>query len=128
MRELGRRFLLVVAAAIGIQYLTVLFYDPTLAGIGETVWLVLDFVILLALVFAVWFNWGRIRSNPFCLENRFGAYLTLVTGLLFLWNLIAWIWVPEVEPSLALWVIADVLLPVVFIDAVLPGRKTGNGG
>ena len=43
-------YLFVVGVAVPVQFLLTQFYDPTLAGAGATVWMILDPLMVVAMV------------------------------------------------------------------------------
>ena len=121
-------YMLLVAAAVAVNFIITLFYDPVLGDAGLTAWQILDPLMVAGVIMVLMFAFGAKRrrdsdsSNSTIdreyLEANVTFYFSGVLLLALLWNWIASQWV---EPA------GDIGLLWVFIDTTLPFLLASTG-
>ena len=121
IKLLAAVYMILVAAAVAVNFIITLFYDPALEDAGSTAWQILDPLMVAGVVMALLLAFSAKRrrdsdsSNSTIdreyLEANVTFYFSGVLLLALLWNWIASQWV---EPA------GDIGLLWIFIDATLP--------
>ena len=128
IKLLAAVYMLLVAAAVAVNFIITLFYDPALEDAGSTAWQILDplmaagVIMVLMLAFTAKRGRDSDSSNRAIdreyLEANVTFYFSGVLLLALLWNWIASQWV---EPA------GDIGLLWIFIDATLPFLLASTG-
>ena len=121
--------MLLLAAAVGVNFLAAQFYDPMTEDAAATVWRILDpvMVVGLAIVVIVAFLRKRARDAETLdrsvdreyFEANFVFYYSAALFLLLLWN---WFGVEFVDPPNddgLLWLLIDVTLPLLLASTAI---------
>ena len=115
-------FMVLLGAAVAVNFIASLFYDPQLEGAGVTVWRILDpmmvagvFIVLLMANLAkrrldsdrsnTSFDRQYVEAN---VVYYFSAFLLPV----LLWNWISFEWVEPASDMPLLWIFIDVSVPI----------------
>lgn len=116
-------YLRVLAVVVYVQYIGSQFYDPTSEGLAEAVYRIIDPLMVLAMLIAVYFACQRKRavdSGPeggvtreyFEANGTFYLGIALLAGLL--WN---WVGFQFADPATThswLWALIDITAPLLF--------------
>lgn len=123
MRLIFWVYLRVLAVVVYVQYIGSQFYDPTSEGLAEAVYRIIDPLMVLAMLIAVYFAYQRKRavdSGPESSVTReyleangtFYLGIALLAGLL--WN---WVGFQFADPATThswLWALIDITAPLLF--------------
>ena len=128
IKLLAAVYMLLVAAAVAVNFIIALFYDPALEDAGATAWQILDplmvagVIMVLLLAFSAKRRRDSDSSNSTIdrdyLEANVTFYFSGVLLLALLWNWISSQWV---EPA------GDIGLLWIFIDTTLPFLLASTG-
>ncbi len=116
-------YLRVLAVVVYVQYIGSQFYDPTSEGLAEAVYRIIDPLMVLAMLIAVYFAYQRKRAVDLGPEGgvtreyleangTFYLGIALLAGLL--WN---WVGFQFADPATThswLWALIDITAPLLF--------------
>ena len=123
MKSLFSIYLRVLAVAVYVQFISSQFYDPTGDGAAETIYRILDPLLVLGMIIVVYYAFHRKRTVDAAsdvsvtreyLEANGVLYLGVALFFGLLWN---WIGFQFVDPTNShgwLWTLIDLALPLLF--------------
>ncbi len=123
MKSLFSLFLRVLAVVLYVQFISSQFYDPTGDGAAETIYRILDPLLVLGMIIVVYYAYQRKRAVDATsdvsvtreyLEANGVLYLGVALFFGLLWN---WIGFQFVDPTNShgwLWTLIDLALPLLF--------------
>ena len=123
MKSLFSIYLRVLAVVIYVQFISSQFYDPTGDGFAETIYRILDPLLVLGMIIVVYYAYHRKCAEDTSpddsvtreyLEANGAFYLGIALFSGLLWN---WIGFQFVNPSNShgwLWTLIDIATPIVF--------------
>ena len=129
MNKILGTFLKILAVVVWVQFLAILFYDPAQEGVGFQVWSVLDPLMVIAILIAIWVAF-RSKTEIDSLEDNslskdyFEANIALYGGVALLaallWNWIGSRWAYPLVSFQWLWILIDLTLPLLLFST---GRR-----
>ena len=116
-------YLRVLAVVIYVQFIGSQFYDPTSEGLAESIYRIIDPLMVLGLLIAVYYANQRKRAVDTGLDDgvtreyleangTFYLSIALLVGLL--WNWVGFQFANPVNTYGWLWTVSDVTLPLLF--------------
>ena len=121
VKILAALYLVLVGAAVAINFIVGLFYDPALEGTGATVWRILDPMMVAGVFIVMLLALGAKRRRDAdpdnasidrqYLESNFTYYFSVVLLLVLLWNWISSEWVEPAQDMSLLWIFIDTTVP-----------------
>ena len=116
-------FLRVLAVVVYVQYIGSQFYDPTSEGLAESVYRIIDPLIVLGMLIAVYYANQRKRAVDTASESgvtrdyleangTFYLSIALLVGLL--WNWVGFQFADPVTTHSWLWTLIDITAPLLF--------------
>ena len=116
-------YLRVLAVVIYVQFIGSQFYDPTSEGLAESIYRIIDPLMVLGLLIAVYYANQRKRAVDIGLDDgvtreyleangTFYLSIALLVGLL--WNWVGFQFANPVNTYGWLWTVIDVTLPLLF--------------
>ncbi len=123
MKSLFSLFLRVLAVVLYVQFISSQFYDPTGDGAAETIYRILDPLLVLGMIIVVYYAYQRKRAVDATLDVSVTREYLEANGVLYLgvalffgllWN---WIGFQFVDPTNShgwLWTLIDLALPLLF--------------
>ncbi len=116
-------YLRVLAVVVYVQYIGSQFYDPTSEGLAESVYRIIDPLLVLGMLIAVYFAYQRKRSVDTLPESgvtreyleanaTFYLGVALLVGLL--WNWVGFQFADPVTTHSWLWALIDITAPLLF--------------
>ena len=114
-------YLILIAAAVAVQFIAGLFYDPETAGTASTVWTILNPMMVAGLFITMLLALAAKRRRDADSQNRsIGRdyleanvvyYFSIVLLLVLLWNWISTEWVDPPGAISLLWIFVDTTFP-----------------
>ncbi len=110
---------------VWVQFLAILFYDPTQEGAGFQIWSVLDPLMVIAILVTIWVAFRRKTEIDSSAENSlskdyFEANIALYGGIALLaallWNWIGSRWSYPLVSFQWLWILIDLTLPLLLFS------------
>ncbi len=135
MKSLFSICLKVLAVVAYLQYIASQFYDPTGDAAAETVYRILDPLLLLGMIIVVYYAYQRKRSVDASSEEAVtreyleaNAVLYLSVALFFglLWNWIGFQFSKPENNVGWLWAVLDLTLPLLFFASSVQLAKSEN--
>lgn len=129
MNRILGTFLKVLAVVVWVQFLAILFYDPAQEGLGFQIWSVLDPLMVIAILIAIWVAFGMKTEIDSTEDNSlskdyFEANIALYGGIALLaallWNWIGSRWAYPLVSFQWLWILIDLTLPLLLFST---GRR-----
>ena len=123
MKSLFSIYLRVLAVALYVQLISSQFYDPTGDGVAETIYRILDPLLVLGMIIVVYYAYQRKRAVDATSDVSVTREYLEANGVLYvgvalffglLWN---WIGFQFVDPTNShgwLWTLIDLALPLLF--------------
>lgn len=123
MKSLFSIYLRVLAVALYVQFISSQFYDPTGDGVAETIYRILDPLLVLGMIIVVYYAYQRKRAVDATSDVSVTREYLEANGVLYvgvalffglLWN---WIGFQFVDPTNShgwLWTLIDLALPLLF--------------
>ena len=121
VKLLAALYMLLVAAAVAVNFIITLFYDPALEDAGATAWQILDPLMVAGVVMVLLLALGAKRRRDADSENRsidrdyleanVVFYFSVVLLLVLLWNWISSEWVEPAGDMPLLWIFIDTTVP-----------------
>ncbi|MCY4411825.1 MAG: hypothetical protein OXC27_15320 [Caldilineaceae bacterium] len=123
MKSLFSLFLRVLAVVVYVQFISSQFYDPTGDGVAETIYRILDPLLVLGMIIVVYYAYQRKRAVDATSDVSVTREYLEANGVLYvgvalffglLWN---WIGFQFVDPTNShgwLWTLIDLALPLLF--------------
>ena len=123
MKSLFSIYLRVLAVVLYVQYISSQFYDPTGEALAETVYRILDPLLVLGMIIVVYYAYHRKCAEDTSAEDGvtreyleanivFYFGLSLFFGLL--WNWVGFQFSNPANSEGWLWTLIDLLLPILF--------------
>ena len=128
-------YVFLVGVAVPVNFLLTQFYDPTLAGAGATVWMILDPLMVVAMVFVLLVAIARKRQlgsgsadqtiTRDYLETNVILYYSVALLIVLLSNWFGFQFVDPANDQPLLWVLIDVTVPLLAVStAIRMWRRT----
>ena len=128
-------YLFVVGVAVPVQFLLTQFYDPTLAGAGATVWMILDPLMVVAMVVVLLVAIARKRQlgsgsgdqtiTRDYLETNVSLYYSVALLIALLSNWFGFQFVDPANDNPLVWILIDVTVPLLTVStAIRMWRRT----
>jgi len=123
LKSLFSLFLRVLAVVVYVQFISSQFYDPTGDGVAETIYRILDPLLVLGMIIVVYYAYQRKRAVDATSDVSVTREYLEANGVLYvgvalffglLWN---WIGFQFVDPTNShgwLWTLIDLALPLLF--------------
>ena len=116
-------YLRVLAVVVYVQFIGSQFYDPTSEGLAEAVYRIIDPLMVLAMLIAVYFAYQRKRAADIRPESgvtreyleangTFYFSVALLVGLL--WNWVGFQFANPATTHSWLWAVIDITAPLLF--------------
>lgn len=122
LKVLTALYLILIAAAVAVQFIAGLFYDPATEGAADTVWTILNPLMVAGVVIVVLMALNAKRHRDADSDNRsidrdyleanVVFYFSIVLLLVLLWNWISTEWVDPPGAISLLWIFVDTTFPV----------------
>ena len=133
MNQLFGMYLRVLAVVLYVQYIGSQFYDPTAEGLAESIYRILDPLLVLGMIIVVFYAYQRKRAvdaGPDAGVTReyleangiFYFSVAMMAGLLW-----SWVGFQFANPATTygwLWAVIDITLPLLFFAASTQLRKS----
>ena len=135
LRRLVAAYMVLVGVAVPVQFLLTQFYDPTLAGAGATVWMILDPLMVVAMVVVLLVAIARKRQlgsgsadqtiTRDYLETNVILYYSVALLIALLSNWFGFQFVDPANDNPLVWILIDVTVPLLTVStAVRMWRRT----
>lgn len=121
IKSLTALYLILIAAAVAVQFVVGLFYDPATEGTADTVWTILNPLMVAGVVIVLLLGLGAKRRRDADSDNRsidrdyleanVVFYFSIVLLLVLLWNWISTEWVDPPGAMSLLWIFVDTTFP-----------------
>jgi uncharacterized membrane protein YidH (DUF202 family) len=122
LKVLTALYLILIAAAVAVQFIAGLFYDPATEGAADTVWTILNPLMVAGVVIVVLMALNAKRRRDADSDNRsidrdyleanVVFYFSIVLLLVLLWNWISTQWVDPPGAISLLWIFVDTTFPI----------------
>ena len=123
MKSLFSIYLRVLAVVLYVQYISSQFYDPTGEALAETVYRILDPLLVLGMIIVVYYAYQRKHAVDAAsdvgvtreyLEANGVLYLSVALFFGLLWNWVGFQFSNPANSEGWLWAIIDLSLPLLF--------------
>ena len=123
MKSLFSMYLRVLAVVVYVQYISSQFYDPTGDGAAETIYRILDPLLVLGMIVVVYYAYQRKTAVDAASDNSVtreyleanGAfYLSVALFFGLLWSWVGFQFSNPANSEGWLWAIIDLSLPLLF--------------
>lgn len=123
MKSLFSIYLRVLAVVLYVQYIGSQFYDPTGDALADTVYRILDPLLVLAMIIVVYYAYQRKRAVDATsddsvtreyLEANGVLYLSVALFFGLLWNWVGFQFSNPTNSEGWLWAVIDLSLPLLF--------------
>ncbi len=123
MKSLFSIFLRVLAVVLYVQFISSQFYDPTGDGVAETIYRILDPLLVLGMIIVVYYAYQRKRAVDATSDVSVTREYLEANGVLYvgvalffglLWNWIGFQFVDPTNSQGWLWTLIDLALPLLF--------------
>ncbi len=116
-------YLRVLAVVVYVQYIGSQFYDPTSEGLAEAIYRIIDPLMVLGMLIAVYFAYQRKRAvdtgpdnavNREYLEANVTYYISIALLVGLLWNWVGFQFADPLTTHSWLWALIDITAPLLF--------------
>ncbi len=123
MKSLFSIYLRVLAVVLYVQFISSQFYDPTGDGVAETIYRILDPLLVLGMIIVVYYAYQRKRAVDATSDVSVTREYLEANGVLYvgvalffglLWNWIGFQFVNPTNSHGWLWTLIDLALPLLF--------------
>lgn len=135
MKQFFGIYLRALAVVLYVQYISAQFYDPALAGLAQTIYRILDPLLVLGLIIVVFYAYQRKRTVDSAqddgvtreyLEANGSFYFGVVLLVGLLWNWIGFQWSNPSTVEGLLWTFIDITLPLLLFSASVQLLRSKN--
>jgi len=123
LKSLFSIYLRVLAVVLYVQFISSQFYDPTGDGVAETIYRILDPLLVLGMIIVVYYAYQRKRAVDATSDVSVTREYLEANGVLYvgvalffglLWNWIGFQFVNPTNSHGWLWTLIDLALPLLF--------------